>query len=194
MQRAQAEADKLELERKTQEAHIAKLREALNHSKTNKEYAAILTQLNTDKADALKSEDQVLAAMTKVDELKKAEADLKVQLEKEQACLAELEKAAHETEQRLANQLSALENQREEATEGIPAEALRMFERACEHHEGEALAMIEQPHPKRAEFICSGCYMSVPLESINSLQSRDAVLTCQNCSRIMYLESQALAV
>src|SRR5512142_1200876 len=53
IRRVQAEADRLELERKTQEAHLSKLREALNHSKTNKEYAAILTQLNTDKADAL---------------------------------------------------------------------------------------------------------------------------------------------
>jgi predicted nucleic acid-binding Zn-ribbon protein len=194
IRRTQAEADRLELDRKSQEAHLTKLREALNHSKTNKEYAAILTQLNTDKADALKLEDQVLAALTKVDDLKKAAGDLKAQLEKEQARVAQLEKAARETEQKLSGQLTDLEAQREEAAEGIPAEALNMFERACEHHEGEGLAMIEQPHPKRAEYVCSGCYMSVPLESINALQSRDAIITCHNCSRILFLESQAITV
>ena len=194
IRRAQAEADRLELDRKSQEAHLIKLREALNRSKTNKEYAAILTQLNTDKADALKFEDQVLAALTRVDELKKQHEDIKAQLEREQARAEELEKAARSTEERLAGQLSSLEAQREEAAANIPPEALQMFERACEHHDGEAMAMIEQPHPKRAEYICSGCYMSVTLESINTLQSRDAIVTCQNCSRILYLESQALTV
>lgn len=194
IRRAQADADKLELERKTQEAHLTKLREALNHSKTNKEYAAILTQLNTDKADALKFEDDVLAAMAKVDELKKSEADLKVQLEKEQARAAELEKAARDTEQKLSGQLAQLEAQREEATDGIPLDALKLFERACERHEGESMAMVEQTHPKRAEFVCSGCYMSVTLESINALQSRDVIVTCPNCSRLLFLESQAITV
>lgn len=194
IRRAQTDADKLELERKTQEEHLTKLREALNRSKTNKEYAAILTQLNTDKADALKFEDQVLAALTQVDEIKKQEAELKAQIEKEQARGAQLEQAARNTEQKLADQLAALEKQREDATENIPAEALRAFERACDYHEGEGMAMIEQPHPKRAEYICGGCYMSVPLESINALQSRDAVLTCPNCSRVLYLESQAIGV
>lgn len=194
IRRTQADADKLELERKAHEAHLAKLREALNRSKTNKEYAAVLTQLNTDKADALKFEDQVLSALTKVDDLKKQAAEIDARLQKEQTRVAELEQAARDTEQKLAGQISALEAQREEATEGIPLEALRLFERACEHHDGEGMAMIEQPHPKRAEYICSGCYMAVTLESINALQSRDAVITCPNCSRILYLESQALTV
>jgi uncharacterized protein len=194
IRRAQADADKLELERKTQESHLTKLREALNRTKTNKEYAAILTQLNTDKADALKFEDEVLAAMGKVDDLKKAAADLKVQLEREQTRAAELEKAARETEQKLSGQLSRLETQREEATNGIPLDALKLFERACERHDGEGMAMVEQTHPKRAEFVCSGCYMSVTLESINALQSRDVIVTCPNCSRLLFLESQAITV
>lgn len=194
IRRAQADADKLELDRKTQEAHLSKLREALNRTKTNKEYAAILTQLNTDKADNLKFEDEVLAALGKVDELKKSLADLEAQLTKEQTRAAQLDQAAHETEQRLSGQLSKLEAQRETATDGIPLDALKIFERACERHDGEGMAMVEQTHPKRAEFVCSGCYMSVTLESINSLQSRDAIITCPNCQRVLFLESQAIAV
>jgi uncharacterized protein len=194
IRRAQADADRLDLDRKTQEAHLAKLRETLNRTKTNKEYAAILTQLNTDKADNLKSEDEVLAAMGKVDELKKSAADLEIQIAKEQARAAELEKVARDTEQKLAGQLAGLESQREGASDGIPLDALKLFERACDRHDGEGMAMVEQTHPKRAEFVCSGCYMSVTLESINALQSRDAIITCPNCSRLLYLESQAVAV
>jgi predicted nucleic acid-binding Zn-ribbon protein len=188
---AQAEADKLELDRKTNEAHIAKLREALNRSKTNKEYAAVLTQLNTDKADLVKLEDAVLAAMSKVDELKKQEAQLREGREKEVARAAELTRAAEEVEARLSAQIKDLESQREAATGGIPREALQLFERACEAHDGDAMAAIEQSHPKRPEFTCSGCNMSLTLETVNALRSRDVVLQCHTCSRILYIDAPA---
>ena len=42
----QMEVDRLDLDVKTREAELDKLRKALNAAKTNKEYAAILTQLN----------------------------------------------------------------------------------------------------------------------------------------------------
>lgn len=193
IRQAQSEADRLELDRKTHESHIAKLREALNRTKTNKEYAAVLTQLNTDKADAVKIEDAVLQALARVDDLKKREAELRAGREKELARGVELERAATEVEGKLSSRLKELEAQREEATASIPPESLMQFERACEKHDGEAMAMIEQIHPKRAEYTCSGCNMSIPLEVINALQSRDVVLQCHICSRILYLEAPAHA-
>ncbi len=191
--RAQTEANSLELERKTHEAHIARLREALNQAKSNKEYAAILTQLNTDKADALKLEDRVLAGLTKVDEFKKKADELKAQMDKEQARLAELKKDVADHQAHLAKELKSLEEQREEAAEAVGAENLQHFERACERHDGEAMGMVERVHPKRAEYICTGCHMSVPLERVNSLQTRDDVQLCPNCLRILCLDAPASA-
>jgi len=189
--RAQSEANNLELERKTHEAHIARLREALNRAKSNKEYAAILTQLNTDKADALRLEDRVLAAMTRVDELKKKAAELKDGMDREQAKLQDVKKDVADHEAKLAAELKGLEVQREEASGTIGPEHLLSFERACERHEGEGIAMVERIHPKRSEYICTGCHMSVPLERINALQTRDEVQLCPNCRRILCLDAPA---
>ncbi|HOA73655.1 MAG TPA: C4-type zinc ribbon domain-containing protein [Phycisphaerae bacterium] len=187
--RAQADANNLELQRKTHEAHITKLREALNQAKSNKEYAAILTQLNTDKADALKLEDRVLAGLAKVDELKKKADEIQAQLEKESARLAELKKDVADQEAQLADELKSLEAQREQAAEAVGPENLHAFERACERHEGEAMSAVERVHPRRAEYICTGCHMSVPLERINALQTRDEVQLCPNCLRILCLDA-----
>ncbi len=186
---AQTEADRIELDRRTHEEHIAKLREGLNRAKTNKEYAALLTQLNTDKADTMKLEDRVLAGLTRVDELKKQEADLRAQLDKEKAREAELEQSASDLEGKLSGQLQSLESRREEAAQAIPPDALRVFERACERHEGVGIAIIARTHPKRAEFTCSGCNMGVTLEMINALQTREDVQLCQTCGRILYLDA-----
>jgi uncharacterized protein len=189
IRQAQANADKLDLDRKSHEEHVKNLRERLNQTKTNKEYAAALTQLNTDKADTLKIEDQVLAAMAKVDELRKKEAESRAILEKEKARMGETEKSVQDLENKLAAQIKDLEAQREAAAEEIPADALRVFERARDKHEGEAMAHVEQPHPRRAEYICSGCNMSITLQTLNSLHSRDDVQVCHVCSRILYLDA-----
>ncbi len=188
---AQAEADRQELDRKAHESHIAKLRETLNRTKTNKEYAAALSQLNTDKADALKIEDAVLAAMTSVEELKKQEAELRTTRDKEQARVAELAKSASDIESKLSAQLKQFEAEREAAAEVIPAEVLMLFERACGGNDGEGMALIEQIHPKRAEYTCGGCNMSITLEMINALQSRGAIVQCHTCGRILYLDAAA---
>ncbi len=191
--KAQAEVNAFELERKTHESHIARLREALNQAKSNKEYAAILTQLNTDKADALKLEDKVLAAMGKVDELKQKAEELNSSLDKEQTRLNALKKDVSDQEAKLAGELKSLEDQREEAADAVGPENLLMFERACERHEGEAMAGVGRTHPKREEYICTGCHMSVPLERVNALQTRDEVQLCPNCQRILCLDVPASA-
>ncbi len=191
IRQAQAESDRFELDRLTREEHVNKLREALNRTKSNKEYAAILTQLNTEKADMLKLEESALNALGRVEQEKKKEADLRAILEKEKTQAAEIARTSAEAEGRLAKQLAALEQERDAAADGIPTSVLAMFRRACERHEGEAMALVERVHPKRSEYVCTGCNMSVPLEIINSLQSRDEVQMCQICSRILYLEVPA---
>ena len=43
-------------------------------------------------------------------------------------------------------------------------------------------------NPKRDEFICGGCNMAVTLETVNSLRTRDEVVQCNICGRILFFE------
>jgi predicted nucleic acid-binding Zn-ribbon protein len=186
---AQAEADRLDLDRKTHEAHAAKLREALNRAKTNKEHAAILTELNTDQADLTKTEDAMLAAMGRVDELKKEFAEIQKSREEAGQRAEAMTEEAESLRDKLAEKLASLESMREEAASDIPPEARSLFFRASDKHEGEGMALVEKSHPKRADYTCNGCNMTVTLETVNALQSsRDQVMVCQTCGRILYLE------
>jgi len=194
IQRAQAEVDKFELDRKTREQNLAKLREDLNRTKNNKEYVAIRTQLNITKADVLRLEDSALAFMARVDEERKKETGIQASLAKEQTHVADLAQVAREAEAKLTSDLKDWEGKRAAAVGQVPPSVLTIFERACERHDGEAMAALEKVHPKRAEYACSGCNMSIPLEVINALQSRDEVQLCQTCSRILYLEAPANAL
>jgi hypothetical protein len=178
----------LELDIKTHDADISKLRDALNTSKTNKEYAAILTQINTDKADTGKIEDRVLEQMSEIEAMRKEEETFQAQINHEDQRLSSANSELEAFEQASQEEMEGLEQDRSEAAAAVPRETLVLFERASERHDGEVLAAVVQPHPKRDEFICDGCNMGVPLEQYVALQSRDQIQVCGSCGRMLCLE------
>lgn len=184
----QSNANRAELDRQVKDQEIAKLREALNKAKTNKEYSALLTQINTDKADNSKLEERVLTMYTAVEQIQKNIGELEEAHKQEKARLKDLQEAAEAFENTVRSQVKDLENRREQASQKLAPAALQVFSRVCERHDGEALAQVIQVNPRREEFICGGCNMSVPLERINALQSRDEIQLCQNCGRLLYID------
>ena len=182
------EADRLELELKTREEHVAKLRAALNTAKTNKEYAAILTQINTAKADNAKFEDEALRLMQEVDTIS-ADADkIKAMIDEQEAQLEDIRRTSAEQIEKLTVMAEQISAQRTQAANAVPHQILTVFERIANSYDGEAMAPIEI-HGKKApyEYICGGCFMSLNAEHVNALRVRDEIRTCDNCRRILYL-------
>lgn len=184
----QAAIAQLELEIRSHDEEINKLRQALNQSKSNKEYAALLTQINTDKADNSKLEDRVLEMINGVEVLKKQEQELVDKQARAHRDLERASKAADAVESENVDHLRKLESQRQDAGAKVPVDILEAFNRMADRNEGEALAVVIQPNPKRQEFICDGCNMSVTLEQYSALQTQDKLQYCNNCGRLMMLE------
>ena len=185
------DTDRFSLDLKAKEEHVAKLRLSLNSAKTNKEYAAVLTQINTLKADNAKMEDEVLKIMADCDTVK-AEVDKAGQhISSEKARLVEIEQVSAVEVAKLTGMLEELSAKRVEAAKAVPPPALAIFDRIAENYDGEAMAVIEI-HGKKSplEYICGGCYMSLNAEHANALRTRDEIRTCDNCGRILFLEPQ----
>jgi hypothetical protein len=185
------EADRLELDLKTDEERAARLRTALNTARTNKEYASILTQLNTLKADNAKIEDRVLKVLQDVDAVK-ADADkIKEQIVVEEKRLAETEASSNEQIARLDLMMEDLNAKRTEAAKSVLPKALMIFERLARSHDGDAMAVVEKHGSKPPhDYVCGGCYMSITAEHVNALRVRDEIRQCNNCGRILYLGKQ----
>jgi hypothetical protein len=188
LKRSQVAVDEADLDLKARQSHIDRMRERLNTVRTNKEYAAVLAEMNNEKADVSKLEAHALEMMDQMETAKGEYAEREKALQRARDKLTDLQNQLAQTEQSFADRLSRLQRQRDQAAEDIPAEALTLFDRLSERYDGEALAEIERTHPRRDEFICSGCYMQVTTESANAVQSRDDVVTCPNCGRIMWME------
>ncbi len=182
----QIEADRLNVEAMTAEAEVAKYREALNTSKTQKEYSAVLTQLNTYKADTSKVEERVLTLLTEIDAKKKQLQTVRDEREKEDARLRELNAEVEDARQRNKDRLDALMAKRQEASTAVPEKALEMFNRVAAANEGEAMAAVVRTHPRRQEYACEGCNMSITIEQVNAILSRDEAILCNVCGRILF--------
>jgi uncharacterized protein len=192
-QQYQIRVDQLSLEVAAREESQAKHRQALNTAKTNKEYASILAAMNTEKADTAKIEAAVLELMKEVDNFKAAGA--KIEAEKA-TLLEEVGKATKTFEDARAKckpEYDELQSLRQEFVDRLEPASLAMFDRASSRHEGEALAEVVKPRAKGSEYNCGGCNMTVTLEVVNSLQTRDKIQQCGSCGRILYIQSVATA-
>jgi predicted nucleic acid-binding Zn-ribbon protein len=191
IRKAQADAGEAELNLKTRDATLEKLRGQLNTAKTNKEYSALLREINTFKADTSKLEETALQRMGAVETLKGQLTELTRQAEAEQRRLAELQGQAAGRERELTGQIAQVEGERQAAATDIPADILAQFDRLADAHDGEAMAPVVKPHPKRDEYVCGGCNMGITLEQVSALSSRDEVQTCNCCGRLLYLGEAA---
>lgn len=180
--------DRLELELKTREESIAKLRIALNNARTNKDYSAVLTQINTKKADKSKLEDQILSLLAQIDADLAAQKEIEDNTEKERVKLAEIRQVFQAKHQEIQVEVDTLLEQRKESISHVPNKERALFERLAERYDGEVLAEISKLNGPRSDHTCGGCYMGVTLESVNALMSHDEIITCPNCGRILILD------
>ena len=185
--RCQIEIDQVDLDVKTREESMNKHRQALNAAKSNKEYAAILTALNTEKADTSKYESRVLELMAQKEQM----VDESKSLQEEKTRMTKrLERAEQNLDRYLTDTrevVERLEADRTVAAEKLPASAIDTFDRVAARHEGDAMAETIRVSSRGEDHICSGCNMSVPLEHVNRLRSRDEILECSSCGRILYV-------
>ena len=183
----QASGANLELDIKSRDARIEKLRSQQQNAKNNKEYQAFLVEINTEKLDKAKIEEQTLVVMEQIEKLGKEVADLTAQSEGESSKLATMKAEIDETIKTLTAEVDALRPAREAAAAATPPKALHAFERIVDHMEGEALAPIMKPDKRREEYICGGCHMDLVQDMYNRLHSRDEITYCPSCRRILYI-------
>lgn len=184
----QVRLDALQLDVTARETEINKHRQALNQAKTNKEYAAILAAMNTEKADNSKFETEILRLMDEIQKFTDQVSDLQDKKSKlaEEHTRAEKAVAAFDAEHKV--EYDELGCRRTKCGNALDPLVLAMFNRVAEHHDGEALAMVDKLHPRRDDYICCGCNLKITLEVVNALQTRDEVQLCKVCGRILFLD------
>lgn len=179
-----AEKQVEEVDRKI-EAH----REQMNTVTNNKQYSALLVEVNTLKIEKGRLEEAALAEMNGVEEATAKLAELDAEIAERQKVLQSAEQEVEAARAEAGDRLDRVQAERDDAAAALPPEVLQNFERLDEAYDGEALAEVEEQDRRRMEYTCGGCFMSLPVEVVNKLMTRpDTVTTCTNCNRILYVD------
>src|SRR5438067_5682965 len=187
LKEAQSKQGQLDLDLKARDAHIDKLRTQQTNAKNNKEYQAFLVEINTEKVDRNKVEEEVLKLMEQTEKQQAELKDLGAHLDSEKAKLESMRTQITGRIQELQGEIDELKPAREAAAVAVPAKAREAYDKLAERHDGEALSALAKPDRRREEYVCTACHMDLVTDVYNKLHSRDEMVFCPSCRRILYI-------
>jgi hypothetical protein len=160
---------------------VEKLKSRTPDIKTNKEYTALLKEIETVEQENKAIEDDILKLMEKIDtaaaEIKNAEA----RSTQEAAAIDTERKQLEESMAKLGGELAADGRAREEIASRIDAALLAKYHKRLVAQGGRVVVEA------RGES-CSGCFMSIPPQIFVNVKKNTEIITCPNCQRILYFK------
>ncbi len=184
-----------ELERRAAETDAAACREQIDHYQeqisrvtTQREYGALLSEIDTVRARMSEAEEAALGAIERQDQITARLDELRGAFETVneayQEALAEWEE--HKPEMR--KRVEALEGQVEVFRERLPKPALLQYERLFDRHDGAPLAAIRIVSGSRTPIRhCSHCNYRIRPQVVLQIQTQGLIVPCDSCQRILYL-------
>ena len=183
----QATISSHELDMKSRQEHIEKMRTSLNNARTNKEYSAILIQISAEKEEVSKIETTILDFMGQLEANIKSASGIREQLDVAQKSLDDSRRQSSRRVAELQAHIRELQSNREHATNAVPPESRKQYDRICQRYPGDAMASVEFNENDMETITCGGCFMGLNIEDVNLLRGRDEIRRCQSCGRILYL-------
>ncbi len=170
----------LELEVEDKKNRIDKYQSQLFKIKNNKEYTALLHEIEMMKSDIKVLEDRILEFMEEGegerDLMKEAEADL----ERARTRYREEEQKAGDELGRIESQIAEKQRERAARAENIDPDLREGYEIIFVRKPDRAVAAVRNG-------VCTGCNMELTAQVQNDLAREEMVCQCENCGRFIFL-------
>lgn len=164
----------------TNQARIKKREEQLRAVKTNKDYQAILKEIEEIKKTSSRIEDETLACLDKIDAAENAVKEKQAAYLAEEAEMTQQKAvfaAEADSDRRALNELLA---QRDALCGKINDNIMRLYENIKANARGIAIVQVKN-------CICTGCHMNIPPQMYNELHRENELRTCPHCHRMLYV-------
>jgi predicted nucleic acid-binding Zn-ribbon protein len=186
-----AELDRLLKDRRQKEKELEEEVERVKKAearvfeiKTNKEYQAVLKEIEGAKKLNRQREEEILGILERFEELQKTarqgEKDLEGKRKEYEQQLSELQERAAQFEQKMAAEV----RERDERQKGILPDLLGKYRMLLDKRQGVAVAPVSNG-------VCHACNMNLRPQLYIELQKQQTLILCPNCSRILFWENGA---
>jgi predicted nucleic acid-binding Zn-ribbon protein len=152
--------------------------------KTNKEYQAMLKEMETIENKNSEIEDEIISGLDQIDrmraEVRAKEKDFETRRSQYEKEKKKIEKEINQLDQDLHDS----EKRTDVLRKQIRDELLKRYETIKGRRNGVAVALVWKE-------VCGGCHMNIPPQMYIELQRSSELLTCPNCNRIVYWHDQS---
>ncbi len=188
IQKEKEKIETLEKERRQKERDLSTEQEKIKRSegrmfevKTNKEYQALLGEIESIKEAAGRGEEEILQIMEEIDELKN---DLLKREKEATATLEKVEKEKKKIEEKM-NQSHGLwkgqKERRDVLSKQLESGLFKLYHLLKEKRQGVGVVNVKDE-------TCQGCFVNIPPQMFIEVQKTNALIRCPNCNRILYWE------
>jgi uncharacterized protein len=174
-------------QRRTREADVemmrtklSRLKEQLMTVKTNKEYTAMLHEIQMAEAQIRTVEDGILEIMEQMESLEDTLAQEEKVLKARQAELEALIRKLEEAAPLLEAEVVGLQGEKAAMEKQIESELLARYRRIADARRGIALAEAKDE-------LCSACHVRIRPQVFADLFRAQAIHVCDSCSRILFI-------
>jgi predicted nucleic acid-binding Zn-ribbon protein len=161
---------------------MVKTKERLLEVKNNKEYQAILKEIEIAESSRGDIETEIISILEELDKLS-------ILVKKDEEILGqhrneyEVEKKIIETDlSTIDADAASWEQKRADLKKDVSAEILARYEKVKKRNNGVGVISVWKQ-------VCNGCHMNIPPQLYNELQKTTELLSCPNCNRIMYFQN-----
>jgi len=183
--KTKVDATKKDLRTREKDLEVAnlkrqKLEARLYEVKTNKEYSAVLLEIEEAKQEKAKTEEEILGLMEMQERLavdiKDAEQRFKTREEQARQDEAVIRKKLAAVEE----ELSIVRAERTSRAKELPAGVLASYDRILKARGGVAVAAVS------ATAVCGGCRVGIRPQAIQELRAATGLMVCESCGRYLY--------
>jgi hypothetical protein len=161
---------------------MVKTKERLLEVKNNKEYQAMLKEIEIAESSRGDIETETISILEELDKLS-------ILVKKDEEILGQHRKEYEAEKKIIETDLSTIdadavswEQKRADLKKDVSAEIFARYEKVKNRNNGVGVISVWKQ-------VCNGCHMNIPPQLYNELQKTTELLSCPNCNRIMYFRN-----
>jgi len=170
-----------ELEVQGENDHMAKAKTKLLAVKTNREYTAILSEVEAIKVKVSGLEDKELEIMEILEEKQKEVPGMEKKCNEEDARFQEYKAKKDAELDRMKQELGVLVAKRENVSGQLDRVIMQRYEKVAGSRDGRAVVMLQGS-------ICQGCFQQILPQMVIDVKIGESIQQCSNCIRFLYWE------
>ncbi len=180
---ATKERKSLESLLKDAETKVTKLKEKIPEIKTNKEYHALLKEIDTAGQEKSDMEEKILILLERLDELKAIRTVKENEVKEEEKVFNREKEIIEKDFSQLTEMLKELESHKAGIVSQLDLKLFSEYNRLLADKKGLAVVSVKDEH-------CLGCHMRIPPQIFAEIKKNDKISYCLNCKRILYWKPQ----